>query len=58
MALNGRSACRIVSAKSEEAALQSGATNACADITSGVSETMRCEQSPPQRIRWLERPSH
>ena len=56
MAYQGRTACRVVSAKSEEAALRSGAGNACAEIASGVTDTMRCEQSEPQNVRWLERP--
>jgi hypothetical protein len=57
MAYQDRSACKTVSAKSEEAALRSGAENACADIASGVTDTMRCEQSEPQSVRWLARPS-
>jgi len=57
MAYQGRTACRIVSAKSEQAALRSAAENACADIASGVTDTMRCEQSEPQRVKWLERPT-
>lgn len=56
MAYQGRTNCRTVSAKSENAALRSGSNNACADLTSGVTDTMRCEQSPPKSIKWLERP--
>jgi len=58
MAYQGRSACKTVSAKSEPAALRSGAENACADIASGVTDTMRCEQAEPQSVKWLERPKH
>ena len=57
MAFNGRTTCKTVSGKSEEAALRSGITNSCADMVAGVSETMRCEQSQPQSLKWLERPS-
>jgi hypothetical protein len=56
MAYQGRSSCKTVSAKSEEAALRSGADNACADVASGVTDTMRCEQSEPRSVRWLARP--
>jgi Na+/alanine symporter len=56
MAYQGRKACKTVSAKSEQAALRSAAENACADIASGVTDTMRCEQSEPQRVKWLARP--
>ncbi|HMF77450.1 MAG TPA: hypothetical protein VK604_17460 [Bryobacteraceae bacterium] len=56
MAYQGRTNCRTVSAKSEAAALRSGAENACADIASGVTDTMRCDGSEPQSVRWLSRP--
>jgi len=56
MFYSGQSACKTVSAKSEAAALRSGAENACADISSGVTDTMRCQQSEPKSIRWLQRP--
>jgi alkylhydroperoxidase family enzyme len=56
MAYQGRTACKTVSARSEQAALRAAAENACADIASGVTDTMRCEQSDPVRLKWLERP--
>ena len=57
MAYDGRSACKTVSAKSEPGALRSASEGACADIASGVTDTMRCEQSEPQRVKWLEKPN-
>lgn len=56
MAYQGRSACKTVSAKSEQAALRSAMENACADIASGVTDSMNCTQSAPQHVMWLERP--
>ncbi|MBV9301433.1 MAG: hypothetical protein JOY62_05655 [Acidobacteriaceae bacterium] len=56
MAYQGHTNCRTVSAKSEESALRSATENACADIATGVTETMRCQQLAPQRMRWIERP--
>ncbi|MBV8833530.1 MAG: hypothetical protein JO108_30395 [Acidobacteriaceae bacterium] len=56
MSFNGRTNCRTVTAKSEAAALRAGAENACADLTSGVTNTMECVASQPQSIRWLQRP--
>ncbi len=56
MTFNGRINCRTVSAKSQEAALRTGAENACADLTSGMTNIMRCQQSEPQNVRWIERP--
>ena len=57
MAFNGRTACKTVSARSEQAALRSGAENACADIASGVSETVRCQSTEPASLKWLHRPA-
>ena len=56
MSYKGRQTCRTVSAKSEAGALRSGAENACADITSGVTDIMQCGQTEPRSVRWLERP--
>jgi hypothetical protein len=36
--------------------MRGGISNACADITSGVSEVTRCESSEPKSMRWLARP--
>jgi hypothetical protein len=57
MAYQGRSACRKVAAKSEQAALRSAMENACADIASGVTDSMNCTQAQPQRVTWLARPN-
>ena len=57
MSFEGRDTCKIVKAKSEEAALRSGIQNACADISSGVTDTVRCEKSEPKKILWLAHPS-
>jgi hypothetical protein len=56
MAYQGRSSCRTVSAKSEQAAVRAGSENACAEIASGVTDTMRCEGAEPKSVRWLNRP--
>jgi hypothetical protein len=56
MAYEGRSACRTVSAKSEAAAIRAGSDNACAEIASGVTDTMRCLAAEPKGVRWLHRP--
>ncbi len=58
MAYEGRSACKTVSAKEEAAALRSATENACADIASGVTDTMRCQQTEPKSVNWLARPGH
>ncbi|MBV9267491.1 MAG: hypothetical protein JO061_15065 [Acidobacteriaceae bacterium] len=57
MAYGARKACRTVSGKSEEAAMRGAVSNACADLVSGVTDTVNCEQSQPQSVKWLERPA-
>jgi hypothetical protein len=56
MAYAGKNACRTVSGKSEPSALRGGIENACADMVSGVTDTMACAQTPPQSVTWLHRP--
>lgn len=56
MAYQGRSACKTVSAKSEDGAIRSAKENACADISSGVTDTIRCQNTNPQSVKWLTRP--
>ena len=55
MAYHGKSNCRTVVAKSDAAARRAGAENACADISSGVTDPIRCQQSEPVSVRWLQR---
>ncbi len=57
MFFGARFNCKTVSGRSETAALRGGIQNACADIASGVEETMGCEGSEPRSVRWLERPA-
>ncbi|HEX4773463.1 MAG TPA: hypothetical protein VH351_21710 [Bryobacteraceae bacterium] len=56
MTYKGQTACKTVSAKSEKGALENAITGACADIASGVTDTMNCTQSQPQSTKWLSRP--
>lgn len=53
MSFDGRSNCRVAAAQSRQEALRAGISNACALISSGVSESSRCEQTPPASVRWL-----
>ena len=57
MSFGGRETCKTVKAKSEESALRSGIQNACADISSGVTDTVRCEKSEPKSVLWLAHPN-
>jgi len=55
MAYNGQSNCRTASGSSEEFALRSARSNACAGIASGVTETIGCEGTAPAKVTWLKR---
>ena len=54
MEFNGRTACRTTSGSSQEFALRSAITNACAEIASGVTETVGCENTKPAKITWIK----
>ena len=54
VAYNGRTSCRKASAANREAALRSATDNACAQIASGVTETMGCTSAAPTSLRWLQ----
>ena len=56
MTFDGRSTCKTVNAKSEAGALRSAKENACADISSGVDDTIRCQNSEPASVKWLKKP--
>jgi hypothetical protein len=56
MTYKGQTACKTVSARSEKGALENAVTGACADIASGVTDTINCTQSEPQSTKWLTRP--
>jgi hypothetical protein len=55
MAFNGRTNCRTASGSTEDFALRSARTNACAAIASGVTETIACESATPAKVTWLKR---
>jgi hypothetical protein len=49
MEFRGRQACRAVDGDSEELAREAARTNACALISSGVTDSMACGRSTPLR---------
>jgi hypothetical protein len=54
VAYKGRSDCRTASADTQEHALRSAQSNACALLVAGVTEVMQCEHADPTSIKWLE----
>ena len=55
VAFHGANQCRTASADTQDHALRSAQSNACALLVSGVTETMRCERQTPTSIKWLDR---
>jgi hypothetical protein len=54
MTFNGRTNCRTASGASEEFARRTATTNACADIASGVTDSIACENTPPNSVKVLK----
>ena len=54
IAFHGANQCRTASADTQDHALRSAQSNACALLVSGVTETMQCERQVPTSIKWLE----
>ncbi|HTM48596.1 MAG TPA: hypothetical protein VL285_07950 [Bryobacteraceae bacterium] len=54
MEFQGRSACRTASAATEQQALRTAHDNACALISSGVTDSMQCgNYTQPVSVKWL-----
>jgi len=53
LAYQGRSACRIAEGRTQDEALRAAHDNACAQITSGVTGTLGCQNTPASSVQWL-----
>jgi hypothetical protein len=49
----GRSSCRTAAAATEQGALRTAQENACALISSGVTDSIQCGSSQPVSVKWL-----
>jgi len=49
----GQRDCRTASATTRPEAIRTAVSNACAQLASGVTETTRCENTPPDSVDWL-----
>jgi hypothetical protein len=47
----GRTACRTALAADRDAALRSAVSTACAVLSSGVTQGMECDRTPPRMVR-------
>jgi hypothetical protein len=55
VAFHGGNQCRTASADTQEHALRSAQSNACALLVSGVTDTMQCEHLEPVSVKWLQK---
>jgi hypothetical protein len=51
MEFEGASVCRTVTGKTEVEAVRTGIDNACAHLASGVTDSMRCQRTPPTSVQ-------
>jgi hypothetical protein len=51
---NGRQACATDLGATREAAMRAATTSACAQISSGVTGSIGCENTKPDKITWLK----
>ena len=54
MEFNGRQNCAIASGQTEDYALRTATSNACALIASGVGDTIACERKTPVSVKWIK----
>jgi len=54
MNYNGRTACATAKGASKETALDSAMQTACAQIASGVTDTIGCSRTAPAKETWLQ----
>ena len=52
MQFNGNTACRTAAGSTKEFALRTATTNACSQISSGVTDSIACERSEPVKVTW------
>ena len=48
----GRQACRTASASTRELALRTATENACAMLSSGITDSNQCHNTQPDSVRW------
>ncbi|MEQ1883511.1 MAG: hypothetical protein ABL967_00495 [Bryobacteraceae bacterium] len=51
---NGQSNCKTASGSTEEYARRTATSNACAALASGVTDSMACERTEPDKVTLLK----
>ena len=50
----GREACRTAAGETRQNAIRTASSNACAQIASGMTDSMACEQTRPTKLRVID----
>jgi hypothetical protein len=52
---HGETICRTAASGTEKAAIESAVTSACSGLASGMTESIRCDNTPPDSVTCKER---
>ena len=52
---SGRTICRTGASGTEKAAVESAVTSACSGLASGMTESIKCENTPPDSVTCTRR---
>jgi hypothetical protein len=55
MEFRGATNCAVGSGATQESALRTATSTACALISGGVTDSQQCERSAPVSVKWFER---
>ncbi len=54
MQFKGQTTCKTASGETQDLTLHTAISNACAEMTSGVTEVVACEHTEPSKVNWLK----
>jgi hypothetical protein len=52
---NGQNVCRTAASGTKQAAIESAVTSACSGLASGMTESIKCQNTPPDSVECTER---
>jgi hypothetical protein len=50
LTFQGQTVCRTAASGTREASVESATTSACGTLASGMTESIRCQNTPPDRV--------
>ena len=50
LTFQGETACRTAASGTKEASVESAVTSACGTLAGGMTESIRCQHTPPDRV--------